>query len=64
VAYDMAIGSDMIRAEIVDAEEFPQMVRRFSVGPLPKTLINYKTEIIGAAPESYVLEKILTAPEP
>ena len=60
----MAIGSDMIRAEIVDAEEFPEMVRRFSVGPVPKTLINYRTEIIGAAPESYVLEKVLTAPEP
>ena len=47
----MAIGSDMIRAEIVDAEEFKEMVRRFSVGPVPKTLINYKTEIVGAAPE-------------
>jgi hypothetical protein len=64
VAYDMAIGSDMIRAEIVDAEEFKEMVRRFSVGPVPKTLINYKTEILGAAPESFVLEKVLTAPEP
>lgn len=60
----MAIGSDMIRAEIVDAGEFKEMARRFSVASVPKTLINYKTEIIGAAPESYVLEKILTAPEP
>jgi hypothetical protein len=64
VAYDMAIGSDMIRAEIVDAEEFREMVRLFSVGPVPLTLINYRTKIIGAAPESYVLEKVLTAPEP
>ncbi len=60
----MAIGSDMIRTEIVDAEEFKEMARRFSVGPVPKTLINYKTAIIGGAPESYVLEQILTAPEP
>ena len=49
--------------EIVDAEEFKEMVRRFSVGPVPKTLINYKTEILGAAPESFVLEKVLTAPD-
>jgi hypothetical protein len=59
----MAIRSDMITAEIVDAEEFPQMARRVSVGPVPKTIINYKTEIIGGAPESYVLEQVLTAPE-
>ena len=60
----MAIGSDMIRAEIVDADEFKETARHFSVGPVPKTLINGKTEILGAAPESYVLEKVLTAPEP
>ena len=62
MAYGMAIASDSISAEVVDAEEFPQMASRYGVGPVPKTLINYNTEFIGAAPERFVLEKILEAP--
>jgi hypothetical protein len=49
---------------VIDAEEFPEIARRFRVGPVPKTLINYQTEFLGAAPEAYVLEKVLTAPPP
>jgi hypothetical protein len=58
----MAIASDLIRAEVIDAEEFPEVAARYSVGPVPKTLVNYSTDFIGAAPEEYVLEKVLEAP--
>ena len=58
----MAIASDYVSAEVVDVQEFPAMSRRYSVGPVPKTMINYKTEFVGAAPESFVLEKVLSAP--
>jgi hypothetical protein len=59
----MAVGSDLVRAEIIDAEEFQEVARRYAVGPVPKTLINYKSDFIGAAPESFVLEEVLTAPD-
>lgn len=52
----------MVRAEVVDAEEFPEFARRFGVGPVPMTVINYQTQFPGAAPESYVLERVLNAP--
>jgi hypothetical protein len=58
----MAIASDMIRTEVIDAEEFPEVAARYNVGPVPKTLVNYSTEFIGAAPEEYVLEKVLETP--
>jgi hypothetical protein len=58
----MAIASDMISAEVIDAEEFPEVAARYNVGPVPKTLVNYSTEFIGAAPEEYVLEKVLETP--
>ena len=58
----MAIASEKVRAEVVDAEEFPEMAARYNVGPVPKTLINYSTEFIGAAPERFVLEKVLSTP--
>jgi hypothetical protein len=60
----MAIAGKSVTAEVIDAEEFPEIARKFRVGPVPKTLINYQTEFLGAAPEAYVLEKVLTAPPP
>lgn len=58
----MAMASDLVRAEVVDAEEFPEMSNRYRVSGVPKTMINYQTEFVGAAPEQFVLEKVLSAP--
>ena len=58
----MAMASDKVRAEIIDSEEFPELSRRYRVGGVPKTMLNYQTEFVGAAPEGFVLEKILSAP--
>jgi hypothetical protein len=58
----MAMASDLVRAEVIDAEEFPELSKRYSVSGVPKTMINYQSEFLGAAPESFVLEKILSAP--
>lgn len=53
------MASDLVRAEVVDAEEFPAMSKRYNVSGVPKTMLNYQTEFVGAAPESFVLEKML-----
>jgi hypothetical protein len=58
----MAMASDLVRAEVIDAEEFPELSRRYNVSGVPKTLLNYQMEFVGAAPEGFVLDKILTAP--
>jgi len=58
----MAMASDLVRAEVIDSEEFPELSRRYNVGGVPKTMLNYQTEFLGAAPEGFVLEKILNAP--
>jgi len=58
----MAMASDKVRAEVIDAEEFPELSRRYNVSGVPKTLLNYQAEFVGAAPEPFVLEKILNAP--
>jgi len=60
----MAIGSEKVRAEVIDAEEFPKVAAQYGVGPVPKTLMNYRSDFIGAAPEAFVLEKVLSAPPP
>jgi hypothetical protein len=58
----MAMASDLVRAEVIDAEEFPALSQRYNVAGVPKTMINYQAEFVGAAPESFVLDKVLNAP--
>jgi hypothetical protein len=58
----MAMASDLVRAEVIDAEEFPALAKRYNVSGVPKTMLNYQAEFVGAAPEGFLLEKILAAP--
>ena len=58
----MAMASDLVSAEVIDSEEFPALSRRYNVGGVPKTMLNYQAEFVGAAPEGFVLDKILSAP--
>jgi glutaredoxin-like protein len=60
-AYKFAIESDMIKAEVVDASEFPHLALKYGVMGVPKTIINEKTEFVGALPEDLFLEHILLA---
>jgi predicted DsbA family dithiol-disulfide isomerase len=47
----------MVSATAIDATEFPDLVRRYNVNGVPKTIINDSVEIMGAAPE----EELVTA---
>jgi glutaredoxin-like protein len=60
-AYKLAIESDMIKADVVDASEFPHLALKYGVMGVPKTVINDKTEFVGALPEDLFLEHILLA---
>ena len=47
----MAIESPRIRADIVEATEFPDLVARYGVRGVPKTILNDRLSIEGAVPE-------------
>ena len=46
-----AIESPFVSTIAIDATEFPDLVRRYNVNGVPKTVINDAAEIMGAAPE-------------
>jgi glutaredoxin-like protein len=46
-----AIESPLVTAVAIDATEFPDLVRRYNVNGVPKTVINDKVEIMGAVQE-------------
>jgi len=61
-AYQMALESEMVQAEMVEAMEFPELSQRFGVSGVPQTTINSGAgTVVGAVPEQQLLTQILTA---
>ncbi len=61
LAYKFAIESDIIKADVVEVSEFPHLGVKYAIMGVPKTVINEKTEFVGALPEDLFLEHIILA---
>jgi glutaredoxin-like protein len=58
LAHQMAIASPMVRADMVEATEFPHLSIKYNVMGVPRTIINETVFVEGAVPESVVVEKL------
>ena len=47
----MAVESPRVTSVIVEASEYPDLVRKYQVSGVPKTMVNGQVEILGARPE-------------
>ena len=56
----MALENPKISASIVDATEFPDLVRRYRINGVPKTVVNDRVEILGAQPEAIFVGQVLS----
>lgn len=54
----LAIESPLVTATAIDATEYPDLVRRYGVNGVPKTVINDRIEIMGAVPEDELVAAI------
>lgn len=54
----MAIESPRVRADIIEATEFPDLVARYAVSGVPKTVLNDRLFIEGAVPEADLLAAV------
>lgn len=61
LAHQMAVASPMVRADMVEAQEFPHLSIKYQVMGVPRTVINETVHIEGAAPETMVLAKLQEA---
>jgi glutaredoxin-like protein len=59
IAHKLAVENDMIRADVIDATEFPQLAQKYNVIGVPKVVINEKVEFIGAFNEDLFAEHAL-----
>jgi len=64
LAHSMAIESPFIRADMVEASEFPHLVNKYQIFGVPKTVINETVSLEGAVPENIFLENVLRAINP
>jgi glutaredoxin-like protein len=63
----LAMGSDRIRSEVIEANEFSDLSARFGVQGVPRTIINDYLFLEGSASESHLvgaLERVLAGGEP
>ena len=61
MAHMMAMESDMVIGDMVEASEFPQLSNKYFVSAVPKVVINEEVEFEGALPEKNYLEKVMEA---
>lgn len=61
LAHAMAQESDKIRADVVEAMEFPELADRYRVMGVPKVVINEVHGFEGARPEEVFLQHVLEA---
>ncbi len=61
MAHSLAIASENVRADMVEAIEFPHLANKYTVYGVPRTVINEETHLEGAAPEPLFLAKVKEA---
>jgi glutaredoxin-like protein len=61
MAHQMAIESARVTADIVEAEEFPELADRYGVHGVPKIVVNETVVFVGAQPEARFLDYVLSA---
>jgi hypothetical protein len=55
----MAIENELVRADMIEATEFPDLSQRYSVYGVPLTVANESVRFEGGAPEPYFIPKLL-----
>jgi glutaredoxin-like protein len=57
-AHQFAMENQLIRADMIEATEFPDLSNKYSVMGVPKIVINDSVEFEGALPEEIFLSKV------
>ncbi len=57
----MALASEHVQAQALDAMAFPQLANLYQVQGVPRTIFNRKVHVEGAVPEPVFLERLLAA---
>lgn len=59
LAHKLAMASDLVSADMVEANEFPDLANHYQVYGVPHTVINEVIHIEGAVPEDVLMQELL-----
>jgi predicted DsbA family dithiol-disulfide isomerase len=59
LANRMALASAKVTARTIEANEFPEMTRRYGVQGVPRTVVNREGAFVGALPERQFVASVL-----
>ena len=59
LAHRLAMESDWISADMVEATEFPHLANKYEVFGVPRTVINETIHVEGAVPEPMLVNELL-----
>ncbi len=59
IAHKLAVESDMVKADVIDSGEFPDLAMKYNVIGVPKIVINEKIEFVGAFNEDLFAEHVV-----
>jgi glutaredoxin-like protein len=64
LSHRLALESEQITADVIEATQFPELARRHRVRGVPHTIINETASISGALPEEEFVERLLATVTP
>lgn len=64
LAHEFAFINDNIRADMVESSEFPELVKKYEVTGVPRTVINGTHSFVGAQPAPAIYLEIIKAMAP
>ena len=59
LAWRLAAASPRVAASVIEATEFPDLVQRYRVTGVPKTIVDDRIEILGSQPEAAFVQAVL-----
>ena len=59
LAHRLAMESDWIRADMLEATEFPHLANKYEVFGVPLTVVNETIRVEGAVPEPMLVNELL-----
>ena len=64
LAHRLALESEQVTADVIEATQFPELARRYAVRGVPHTIINENASVSGAMPEEEFVEHLLATVMP
>lgn len=61
MAHQLAVESPHVTADVIEVSEFPEILQRYHVRGVPKTIINERIAFEGALPEAALLNRVVEA---